>query len=223
MLQLNVPPSPVLAGSLDDWQGASAAGTWTLEAVDGSDDGVATDGEIATWSLEIDAWSSDVVTVTGDLHVDGAVKIGAGAEGCDSSRAGQLHFDPTTQRLYLCDGSQVLQLKACSTQCAAASELPCGAALTDGCGNACSGAGVGLDTVACAVGLARHLLANRKDSLGSAEVDHDITTVTNDRAPKAMSDHLNAIHTCFMGDRIARCPPPCKRLPARAWPHSRSQ
>ena len=53
------------------------------------------------------------------------------------------------ERLTICTGSELLQLKACSTECPTAAEVTCGQAVENGCGGPCEGTGTALDPVQC--------------------------------------------------------------------------
>ncbi|MEC9071992.1 MAG: fibrinogen-like YCDxxxxGGGW domain-containing protein, partial [Myxococcota bacterium] len=115
------------------------------------------DGEIAAWSIEIDTLSNQQVAVQGDLLVQGAITgpggitVGSGTAPCDPAHAGSISFDTETQRLNLCTGTEVLQLKACSTQCKTPEAVLCGASITDGCDTPCEGTGTALNTTQCLV------------------------------------------------------------------------
>lgn len=157
-------PNPVLDGDLSTWNGQSPAGPWTLTVTDdGFVSGQVFDGELTSWSIEVDTLSNQKVAATGDLHVDGdlvvqgkisgpgGVAVGEGDGTCGPANAGTLHYDPVEGSLFLCNGEQLLRVMACSAECPDPSTVGCGEAVTDGCSTPCGGTGTALNTVQCLV------------------------------------------------------------------------
>ncbi|MDP6942834.1 MAG: fibrinogen-like YCDxxxxGGGW domain-containing protein [Myxococcota bacterium] len=160
------PDAPV-SGDLSILEGKSPAGTWVLHALDEGSPVEGHDGAIVSWSVEVDTLSDSQVAVQGDLNVGGdasvdgdltvggaitgpgGIVVGPGGADCDAAHAGAIHYDPGSQRLFLCTGSELLQLKACSTECLQPTEVSCGEEVTDSCGSSCGGQGIALNTVQC--------------------------------------------------------------------------
>ncbi|MEC9051079.1 MAG: proprotein convertase P-domain-containing protein, partial [Actinomycetota bacterium] len=145
-------PNSLLSGDLAAWVGQNAEGAWTLTAIDHGFDNLDTDGEIVSWSVAIETQSNQQAQVTGDLLVDGSVRIGPDDALCDPSREGTVRYDGVAKRLYLCTGQEWIQLRGCSEVCTPPGEAPCGEAITNDCGNHCSGPGTGLSSTQCALG-----------------------------------------------------------------------
>jgi len=146
--RLGSTPYAMVAGTASVAQALDCSGCLDAPAL--SDDARAALDASATAAVEAAGFLKPAPS--GDVDVAGGVKIDDGGTACDASRAGQVHYDAETKRLYLCDGDESLQINVCSTECADPATALCGAALTDGCGNVCPEAGTGLDTVACLVG-----------------------------------------------------------------------
>lgn len=148
-------PDPVISGDLLGWVGRDPAGTWTLHVVDDGFLNNEQDGEVTSWSVEIESLVSDELVVTsravveGDLIVDGRVQIGQAPPACDASRAGSIHFDPAQQRLVFCDGVNLLQLKACDISCPSADTFECETAVINGCGDSCGATGSAISPLQC--------------------------------------------------------------------------
>ncbi|MDP6943801.1 MAG: hypothetical protein QF464_06585, partial [Myxococcota bacterium] len=92
-LVLTVPPDAPVTGDLGVWAGLDPAGAWQLEVIDDGffNDGI--DGQVDSWSIEVDLLSGDRVMVAGALLVDGevaasgSVVVGDSGAPCDASRA----------------------------------------------------------------------------------------------------------------------------------------
>ncbi|MEC9070758.1 MAG: fibrinogen-like YCDxxxxGGGW domain-containing protein, partial [Myxococcota bacterium] len=167
-----IPDAPV-AGDLGAWVGQNPQGAWTLEVVDDGYLNNAQDGQINAWSIQVDTLSAQEVAATGDVSVlgtlsvahgasvagdlevggtitgPGGIVVGASEAPCDGDHAGAIRFDPESQRLTFCTGTELLQLKACSTDCPPPENTTCGLPVKNGCDGPCEGTGTALDPVQC--------------------------------------------------------------------------
>jgi subtilisin-like proprotein convertase family protein len=69
-----------VSGDLTTWVGKNPAGKWILKVVDTGFLNNAKDGQINTWSVNIQTLSNKKVQVKGNLIVDGTVTLGAGGQ-----------------------------------------------------------------------------------------------------------------------------------------------
>ncbi len=60
-------PDAVVSGDLSDWVGENATGTWRLIVADWEDHGGGDDGQINSWSVNIEYLSSKKIVLNGDL------------------------------------------------------------------------------------------------------------------------------------------------------------
>lgn len=139
----------------DTWIGQNPGGAWTLEVIDAGFHGGETDGEVVVWSVSAATLSSTQVAVQGDLIVNGSIsgpgglKVGTEPTPCDAAHAGSIYFDADAKRLVLCDGTELLQLRACSPDCPDAGGVSCGEPVESECGDDCGATGAGLSVVQC--------------------------------------------------------------------------
>ena len=96
-------PTKQVAKDLGVWVGKNPKGTWTLKVVDsGAPTGVATDGKIVAWSVDIQTMSNAKVGVGGGLVLKNASDP---PYACGATVAGSLYFDVKTKSVRYCDGA----------------------------------------------------------------------------------------------------------------------
>ncbi len=78
---------------------------------------------------------------------------------CAAANAGQVSFDTTTKRLFLCDGSSWLRISVCGGQCKLASQVACGQPVVTDCGDiaTCVGTGTLCGAGACVAGACKNV------------------------------------------------------------------
>ena len=162
-IEASFPPEVTLTGELNEWVGQSPAGTWRLHVVDDGflDDGLEEDGAIGLWSMSFDTNSNQKVAAQGDLIVEGDLTVtgsvsgpggfvvGEGGGVCDADHGGAIRYQSSDGRIYLCNGSEWMQLMACSTTCPAPTDISCGEPVAGQCGNDCGQVGSGLNSLQC--------------------------------------------------------------------------
>ncbi len=75
-------PTATVSGDLNSWVGQNAAGTWRLIVADWQDNGGGSDGQINSWSVNIQYLSSKKIVLKGDLVADGQVLTDGGKSNC---------------------------------------------------------------------------------------------------------------------------------------------
>lgn len=173
-------PDTQVDGDLGAWVDKNPAGDWVLHVVDdGFQDGE-TDGAIEAFTIHMETLSNQKVGVFGDLEVQGdlsvggritgpgGIQVGEGGGDCSEDNSGAVRFDPQWKRLQVCDGTEWLELRACSHQCPDLAEVPCEVALTDECGAPCEGVGAGLNANQCLLAAADAICGSSvQDSCGN--------------------------------------------------------
>jgi len=84
-------PDPTLpaVGDLTTWVGKNPQGAWILKVVDSGFADIEFDGQIVTWSIQMQTLSNEKVQVAGDLIVDGSI-ISAGGTGLTIDEEGNV-------------------------------------------------------------------------------------------------------------------------------------
>ncbi len=72
-------PTKTVSGDLTTWQGKNPKGNWFIQVVDTKFKDNTTDGQLVSWSVNVQTLSNKKVQIVGDLIVDGSVTIGAGS------------------------------------------------------------------------------------------------------------------------------------------------
>ncbi|MFT7622725.1 MAG: subtilisin-like proprotein convertase family protein [Myxococcota bacterium] len=148
-------PDSTLSGDLATWFGQNPAGAWTLKAVDNGFNTGGDDGAIASWSVSVHTQSNQKVALNGSMEATGPITaqagviIGSNPAACTQETQGAVHFDVVDKRLFLCDGSQLLQIMVCSPSCPSAADSACDVPVLSGCGTSCGSPGTGLNSTQC--------------------------------------------------------------------------
>lgn len=96
-----------VSGDLGAWLGKNPQGKWRLRLVDGKASGVADDGKLVAWSVNILIASNNMVVSTGALAAAGGFQNQSSAGppfACNEDALGHMYFNTNDKRLYYCDG-----------------------------------------------------------------------------------------------------------------------
>ncbi|MFZ4577775.1 MAG: fibrinogen-like YCDxxxxGGGW domain-containing protein [Myxococcota bacterium] len=96
-------PTPVVSGNLAAWSGKNPVGKWYLKVVDNDFFNNGNDGEVTSWSIDIQTLSNKKIRIAGNLIVTGSVQVGNEDVACTAAKAGTVRWDGT---MFLgCDGT----------------------------------------------------------------------------------------------------------------------
>ena len=90
-------------GALDGWIGKNPMGTWTLVVADLAPSGVATDGTLDSWRIQVKTLSNKKVAVSGGLQLFSATTPPVV---CSSVTFGTIYANPQDKALYACNGTE---------------------------------------------------------------------------------------------------------------------
>ncbi len=102
-------PTKTVSGDLTTWVGNNPKGKWRLLVTDKLFFNNAVDGQIKSWSVEIQTLSNKKVAATGVLRMPGgAVLQNATTElkVCNPANTGYIYYNPKSRTLQVCNGSK---------------------------------------------------------------------------------------------------------------------
>ncbi len=97
------------------------------------------DGEVARWNGS--SWACSAA--------DTGVEISNLPPACSAETIGSLYYNPGTDKLTFCDGSEYRNVRLCDDICPIAEDVACGQAVESDCGIDCGSLGSALNPVQC--------------------------------------------------------------------------
>jgi subtilisin-like proprotein convertase family protein len=96
-----------VSGDLTKWVGKNPKGTWRLQIIDTGFKDNKFDGQVDSWSVSVKTLSSKKVAATGNLIVQGALKLPVKAKEplpCNAANLGYMWVDSGSRALKICNG-----------------------------------------------------------------------------------------------------------------------
>jgi subtilisin-like proprotein convertase family protein len=106
-LKLAWPPTALVSGKLDAWNGKNPAGKWTLKVIDDGYLNNQTDGELLAWSVGVKTLSTKKVGLGGGLQW---YKSDTPPVQCDLYQVGFTYLNSKEKALHLCTGKEWLAI-----------------------------------------------------------------------------------------------------------------
>ncbi|MBM4341878.1 MAG: proprotein convertase P-domain-containing protein [Deltaproteobacteria bacterium] len=91
-------PDKVVSGDLTSWTGKNPKGQWQLAVADTKSNGVAVDGQVVKWSVNIGVYSDKKLALGGNLVLSNNTQV------CNVWQKGAIRWSDTLAAIQVCDG-----------------------------------------------------------------------------------------------------------------------